>query len=433
MKTKLLSIIAILLGTVMTLPLAACHDEVKPGPEAGATGEVNLMSMAVEISNAENVIVSSRASIDLSGFIVEIFNAEGARVQKYAYGDMPGVVTLTAGDYTVKVRSHEVQKAEWDKPYFTGEKAFTVTAGALTDVGIVSCKLSNIRVSIRFTDELRKYMGDDCQVTVIANDQGRLVFTPDETRSGYFEALAGSSTLVAEFSGTVGGNKELLRHICRDVEAGQHRIITFKVKGGGGDKPGEVGGIDPGDIRIDTEVTNVNLTTNINTGEDNLGDEDRPGGDDGGGEDPGPGPGPDDPDINDITMTCEGASFEQNNVLTSEDAEKEFHVVATITAPQGINNLLVSISTDNKGFEDSVSELMPMTFDLAYPGEYGDAFSSIGFPVGNEVIGNTSVPFDISQFIPLRAGFEGTHHFQISVIDSKKHQLVKTLTFVVTK
>lgn len=427
MKTKLLSIMAMLLGAVMGMSLTACHEELKPGSDPkNETGEVNLMSMAVEINNAEKIVVSSRATIDLSDYIVEIYNAAGSRVKNFAYGQMPGVLSLPAGDYTVKVRSHEVEKAAWDKPWFTGEKTFTVQSGKMTDIGIVTCSLANIRVSIRFTDELRKYMGDDCKVTVIANDEGRLVFSADETRSGYFEALAGSSTLVAEFEGTVGGSHELLRHICRDVEAGQHRIITFKVKTPGGEDPDETGNIEIGDIRIETEVTNVDLNANVNVEEDNLGDEDRPGGNEEGGEDPGPGP--DDPK-SDIEITCATVQFGVPFELTNENQGIGF--VANIHAPQGLKHLLVSIESTNDSFLASAGELMPLSFDLAYPGDSGEALGSIGLPVGDQVLNQTDVKFDVSGLVPLLLAFPGTHTFALTVEDNKSMSEVRSLIFVV--
>ena len=422
MKTKIFSLMAF---AAMTLGLVSCHEDLTPTPDSNDEGQVNMFSMAVEINNAEKVITSSRASIDLSNFIVEINNAAGQTVQTSKYGDLPEILTLSAGNYSVRVRSHNVNKAAWEEPYFVGTKDFTITKGEITDIGVVVCKLSNIKVSIRFSDELVKHMGDDCKVTVVANDAGRLEFTKDETRSGYFEALEGSSTLVAQFSGTVGGHYETFNHVCNDVEAGQHRIITFKVKTPSGEEPS--GGsiiVDPDNIAIDASTVNVNLNGNINLEEEILDDSDRPGQEEGGDE---PGPDPDPEPENDITMTCVGADFDK-----TDNSPNVSTCVVTINTPQGARNLVVTINSTSTDFLGSLSELtppMPTTFDLANPGENREILEGFGFPLGNDVIGKTAIEFNISQFVPLLNTLPGTHSFTISVTDQKAQQLVKTLTF----
>lgn len=429
MKTKILSLIAWL---AISMGLASCHDGeggiIKPAetPE----GQINLRSLAVEINNAEKVISSSRAQIDLSEYLVDILTREGQTVKSFSYGSMPEIVTLPAGDYTARVRSHEVLKAEWDHPYFHGEKEFNVKGANITDVGTVTCSLKSIKVTIRFSETLRKFMSDDCKVTVIANDEGRLEFTPGETRSGYFQAIKGSSTLVAEFTGTVGGNFETKRITCDDVEAGHHRIITFKLQTPNGDDVDENGLIDINDgIFIDTTVEEDNLNFVITPTESNLGTSDRPGSDEAPDDNGGDPDNPDTPtppslDDDSITFTSNDVDFDNINPVKKP-------VVVKIHAEYGIEHLNVKISSDNNDFLASAGDLLPLQFDLAYPANDEDAkaFASIGLPVRNDVIGKTDLDFDISELVPLLSSFVGTHHFQLSVTDSKANQLVKTLTF----
>ena len=123
-----------------------------------------------------------------------------------------------------------------------------------------------------------------------------------------------------------------------------------------------------------------------------------------------------------ITITSDDVDFDAVNDIKDK-------VIVKIDAEYGIEHLQVTISSDNADFVASVSELLPMSFDLAYPGDNAANFESIGFPTGSNVIGSTHIDFDISQFVPLLGSFPGTHHFQISVTDAKNKQLVKTLTF----
>lgn len=425
MKTK---IFAFATALVLGIGLCACHDDPKGGEETVGKGSVNLKSMGIDVNNAEKVIETSRASVDLSDFQIKIFKESGELSNEWTYSSMPEVFELPVGKYTAKVFSHTVEKAAWDSPYFIGEKSFEIANDNITDLGIITCKLANIKVSIRYSKELRKYMGDDVRVTVMANDDGVLVFTPDETRSGYFEAIEGSSTIIVEFTGTVNGTMETLRHTITDAAAGQHRIVTFKVKTPPGTTPTDPeGGIDPGTgIGIDVEVTDEDMTANIPNEEELLDPSDRPGG-----EDPGDEPGPDTPPVgpdqpeNTITITSNDVNMDGPN-----DVAGLSQVIVNITAPKGITHLLVKISSTNDNFLSSAGEMLPLEFDLAYPGDMAENFSSIGFPVGDQVIGQTALDFNISQFVPLLAAFPGTHEFKLTVQDADNMQQIKTLVLV---
>ena len=408
MKSKILSLLTV---AILGLGMTACHDEAKPAP-SDQKGQVSMRSMGVDIDNAEKVInTSARATVDLSDFIIKIYDSNNALVNTWKYSEMPELFSLPVGSYRVDVYSHEVQKAEWEHPYFTGSKEFAITDGNITEIGIVTCKLSNIKVTIKFDSSLLKYLTDDAKVTVIANDEGSLVFTPKETRSGYFEALAGSSTLVAEFAGTVNGKYKTMRSVITDVEAGQHRIITFTVKTGKPDKPDENGQIiiDNG-IYLDVDVIDENLTGNITVGEDNIPDDDRP--------DPGE-------DTDAIKVTSETLSFDTaNDVATTSTG------IVLIESKNGIQHFIVKIASDNDNFINSVKDLMPIEFDLAYPGDNAESFESLGFPTGDKVINATNLTFDISQFIPLLSAFPGNHTFTLNLTDNKSVNKIVSLKFI---
>lgn len=104
--------------------------------------------------------------------------------------------------------------------------------------------------------------------------------------------------------------------------------------------------------------------------------------------------------------------------------------IVVITSKEGIANLNVKIETDNESFAASVGELMPMEFDLAYPGETGESLASIGLPVGDDVIGKTSVDFNITDLAPLLSGFSGHHSFSITVTDSKGNKKSTILKYL---
>lgn len=411
MKTRIASFFATL---SLLLFMSACHDDISSGKTINeGEGTVSLASLSVEVSNLEEVI--SRSDIDVSDFTVQILSAEGQKVQEWKYSSVPELFNLTEGDYQVVIFNHPVQKAEWESPYFLGRQDFKITAGETTDVGVVTCKLSNIKVSIRYSDGLKEFMGEDCHAVVSVNDEGKLDYSQTETRAGYFEAIDGSTTLVAEFSGTVGGNNVTFRHLANDVHAGQHRIITFKLKN---PKPevDDNGNIIFDDTDIDVDIDNEDIGGNVNGGDDNLGDGDRPGQE--GGENPPAGD-------SKVTITSDDVDFDNPNPTKDQ-------VVVKIDAEDGIGHLVVSIISTSEVFTDALVEVgMPATFDLAYPGENEELLQAFGFPTGSAVIGAKHIDFNISEFVPLLDAFDGSHSFKLSVTDVNGIQLTKTLTFIV--
>lgn len=276
MNTKIYSILS---AAALTFSMASCHEDWNvPTAEEGT---LSLQTMGVEVSNLEKVIntgVGSRAAADVNSYIVTITNPVTNYNATWTYGSMPEMLTMPVADgYKLSVVSHEVKPAAWEEPLFTGGAEFDIRKNEITSIGVVKCSFASLKVSVKFTDELRALMADDVEVSVVVNDDASLVYTPAETRAGYFAVADGTKTLVAIFRGTVGGNFEELRVVPRDVEAGQHRIITFGVKGNTDPIPDEYGNIDITEgINIDASVVDENLSGNVDVNEDPIEDNDRP-------------------------------------------------------------------------------------------------------------------------------------------------------------
>lgn len=262
MKTGFYSIVV----AVVAL-FASCSDDWTPNMENDGVGQ--LAKSDINIINGENLFGS--ASVDVSGFIFSVSDSKGAVVSQWIYGQMPEVVTLPVGTgYIAKVFSHNQQKAAWEAPYFEGvSESFDIEKNKETELGVIRCKLSNIKVSVRFSDDLKNVMSDDCKVIVIANDEGLLEYTPDETRAGYFEAIEGSTTFITTLTGTINGHYVEIRRAYTDVAAGQHRVISYTLV------PDETGAIDASSsIAIDMTTVNESIEGNVYTGEDNEDDND---------------------------------------------------------------------------------------------------------------------------------------------------------------
>lgn len=431
MNTK---IYGIAMAAVM-LAAASCSEHwTEP---SASDGSVALGSMLVDVKENANVVVSSgsRAAADVNGFQVTIYDKTGAEAGSWVYGKMPEIVTLPAGDgYTVKVKSHDVQKAEWERPYYYGEsKAFTVEKNKITEVGTVEAAFSSLKVTVEFSDELKAIAGDDVCVNIEANDEGLISFTKKEIEGGnaaYFEVLPGSNTMVAHFTGTVSGVAVDRKVPFSGIKAGEHRIVRYGVKVGP-EIPSPSGSIEPGGISVDTEIVEVDIDGNVNVVDPDIDASDRPGK-----EDPVE-PGPDDPTP--PSPGDEAATFASTGTKTL-DLEGENHsldwpegentAIVTISCPEGFDKLEVVI--DSEGLTSDVLEGVGLAskFDLAHPGVYQEGLEGLGFPTGADVIGKKAIDFNISQFVPLLNIYPGKSDFIITVNDSKGASSVLTLKFV---
>lgn len=427
MKTKIFSLLAL---AGISLAMGSCSDNPDyPLDKQGATGSVSLSDLGVVV-NADEQTISRADDIDTSGFLVRIVDADGATAYEATVATCNEIVTLPVADgYTVQVHSHEVENAAWEAPYYYGQTAFDIKANEITEIGTVNCTFSNVRVTVRYSDELRAIMGDDVVVTVKCSENGSLLdFAHTEKRSGYFKALEGSTTLAAEFAGTVQGRTAHLLKALTDVKAGQHRIITFGVKTGNSDVPDEFGGIsiegDASGIKLadglwlTADVTTETVNGNVDVDEKGDASAQRPGK-----EDP-VNPGPDDPNPpvpgdDPIKITSDDVDFDIENPVTGSS------YLVKINAEKGIANLKVEIQSDNEGFLASAGEMLPLSFDLADTPD-GDPLGEL-LPVGSKVKNQTYVPFDVTDLVPLLAAFPGHHAFVITVTDNEGNTVTKTL------
>lgn len=420
---------------------ASCGDNWEPNVGGGeGTGKMSISD--IDVVNGEKIKnVKSRAEISTDNFIVEVEDANGQQVGQWIYGQMPELIDLPAGTgYKVNVKSHEQQPQAWDMPYYEGASdAFDIENNKITSIGTVTARFSNIAVTINYTGDMKLAMGADSNVTVIANKNGQLDFSPTETRTGYFQALAESPTMIATFSGTINGIEVELTKIYKDVVAGNHYYITFGYKGPNPDIPDETGDIyvDESGITIDMTVDNQDVPGNVDVEEDKEDDSDRPGKEDPKDPDNPDNPdNPDDPKDETIKFSSPTINLEEGAVNDPNAPQLAESAIVNIESKEGVEHLWVHIVSDSDEFKASAGAMVPFDFDLANPIVDGVDWSEglgaagLGFPIKDEVVGKNQLEFNITQFVPLLGGFPGTHKFTIEVTDAKGTKNSITLTFV---
>lgn len=410
--------------------LSACNESTEP---ISRQGELRLSSLGVEVTNADKVY-GSRAVVNVANYIVDICRSgETEPVQSYIYGQMPSVVTLTPGEYVVNVRSHNVERAAWDAPYFEGQsEQFSIKADDITDVDPIKCSFASLKVSVIFGEKLRKVMGDDVTVTVMANDEGRLVYTPDDERDGYFAVVDGSTTLIATFTGTVSGNEETITKIYTDVAAGQHRKITFEIGKEAPEPDSPTGSVDHGEgVSVNVTYFDDDLTGEVGDGIedaiDNPGDmpgklpelPDEPGNDD-----------PVTPPADEDGFDFKGSTLENGKTYMNTDFSDAKPAEIKINCPDGIAKAEVIIDSDFLTPEELEGVGLADKFDLCNPGALREPLEAFGFPCGENITDHTEATVNVTQFMPLLGiGAGSTSKFTFTITD--KNGVVKVTTFTI--
>ncbi|MDE6468556.1 MAG: hypothetical protein K2L28_06625 [Muribaculaceae bacterium] len=95
------------------------------------------------------------------------------------------------------------------------------------------------------------------------------------------------------------------------------------------------------------------------------------------------------------------------------------NVIVAITCPKAIENLVVTIESENDEFIGIISTFgLTKPFDLANPGDLEEGLKGLGLKTGAEVKGLTYTEFDITGFMPLLT-YDGKHTFTIAVTDTE--------------
>lgn len=433
MKTDIISLAVV--AAAAFAGLTSCSDTWTNDLAEEEKGTLNTASILASVNTYEAEkedaqgakAPESRAVTDLSPFIVEVVKSDGSKVASWTYATMPPAPTFAVGTYTVRVKSHNPQPVEWEKPYYAGEQQFQIKANDVTDVDPIVCTLANVRVSIEVTEALKKASAGDVKITFTGEPGVDLEFAPDETRSGYFAYTEGLSTMKVHFEGTVSGAREDFTHVLKDIQPGQHRLVKFALRINPNPPADETGNIEIPEgegVMVDCGVTTYEVDGTVSSKEDVIDDSGRPGQEEGGDD-----PKPDDPDDKAITFSSSTLDLEGANMAEEFGEEEGLKpAVVDIHSENGVKSLKVKIISDFLT-EDMLSGIgLTSQFDLADPGEYAEGLAGLSFPSADEVNGAHDLQFNITKFIPLIFE-EGDHKFEITVTDSKG--LVKTMVLLI--
>lgn len=204
---------------------SACHSEKMETGATDVTGQLSLASMKMEVDlKVDTVYPQSRAGVDVSNFLLTIKNSQGEQVEQYTYSEMPEIISLPVGTYTVVASSAEAATNGFDVPFYTGSTDITIKENELTEVTSLTCRLANVMISVEYDEELRKLMGEDV-VTTVKIGENSVDIPSSETRKAYLIAPASASSMEITLKGTIDGESVTEIERVDNVQAGQYNII----------------------------------------------------------------------------------------------------------------------------------------------------------------------------------------------------------------
>ncbi len=205
--------------------MVSCQEQLIERQLNGALSAHVVNSPAVE------VVTKAGETVPADNFTVYVKSADASYNQSYVYQDMPDVVMVPVGTYTVSAENVS-EAASLSQPnargqvrYYGETPAKEVAASTTPTEFDLTCKMANAAVSVVFGENIGKHF-TDVKVTVYTVETRQLVFDAVNTAPAYFSP----ATLSYEFSGkfmseetpmTVTGTKPL--------EAAKHLHLTFDI------------------------------------------------------------------------------------------------------------------------------------------------------------------------------------------------------------
>lgn len=403
------------------MAFTACHSESMEDTST-SKGELNLSSMKADVDmDIETVYVGSRAgaAVDVNNFLVTIYDAQSQQVQQWKYSEMPEIVALATGTYSINVTSAEAPSNGFDVPFYKGTATCEIKENEVTSVPEITCKLANMLFSVEYDEEFQSKIGGDV-VTTISVGENSLDIPYEETRDAYLIAPDSETTaLTVTLKGTIDGEEVDFSERFESVRVGVHNIIKYEFD------PVSDGSMGDGtlnvSIGIDSTMDESDETVEIDPGEepeiDDFPDDD---------DTPVVPPVEGAPSI--VGSNFNGSPFDiKNDVLeVAEGASVELQV--TLSASNGIAHVYVEIDSETltEGILTGVN--LAKSFDLAEPGALKEGLEGLGFPTGDAVVGQTELLFDITQFTSL-LGIYGAanHNFIIRLVDQQGLEITETL------
>jgi len=398
--------ILIIFSAALTV-LSACQKTAAPAGDEKGTLSFEGLKIGYDTD------VDTKATVAAPGnYAIFVYNESGEQVftTSYSKSQSDNGVSLLGGNYTLEARSTEeaVPAAAFESPIYGVSKDFTIEAGQTTNIGVLTCTLVQCKVTVDYDSKFLEDVTGACQTDVTVTAGSPLSYVLDYTNStasydksaGYFAVNNGTNTtMTVVFKGKIQGKSQKMTASLTGIQPRQWRQITFY-------KKVDQQGTATFQIGITSFVDDAELVVPlVAEAEPVIGeDPDAPKGDGG------------------ITLGFSaGCSYtDLTNIVVPDPAVSALNLGFDVTVPNGIKKFVVDITSDNASFMSSVALTGSTTLDLVNPlASQNLIFDIVPFPHGTDLIGQTSLQFDLGAAQEPLYAFPGHHTFTMTITDSK--------------
>ena len=365
--------------------------------------------------------VETKAVAAGGNYIISVKNASGDEVLHKTYSEVISAgdkISLPAGEYTLEARSAEnVPVAAFEQPVYGTSKAFAIEAGQTTTVGELVCTRLQCKVTVAYSDEFLATVtgAGSTKVSVTSGYPLEYALNADasyDQSAGYF-AVSGS-TMEVVFSGNIEGKSVKQTKVFSGIAAKQWRQVRFVLK------KNEQGNA-TFDIEIQDLISDAPINNDLSAAEDVIGDDpDAPKGDGG------------------ITLVpdyeagCDAEIADLTNILIVPVETRDMSIKFKATVPGGVKKFTVNITSTNNAFVNAIAAADATNLDLINPTEDNAIiFTVVPFPHGSELLGQTSIDFELSAAQDAIIAYPGVHTFTMKITDqngcSKEIPVVMTV------
>lgn len=343
------------------------------------------------------------------------------------YSDMPSVVPIPAGNYTVEAFNGQ-QKTGFNSPYYYGKKELSVGIQEVIEADIV-CQLACVKVSVEFTKDFINSVANSICLIRSLTDEVFLEIDEEKSEEPGYIAVPSDGKLYVTIRGTYVEDGSLVNYTDHllEVEAKQWHKIQLSVNTAGAIENN--GGLVEVDYTVDEKDVDVQVPGGNdvidNNGDQGSWDDDEP-------EVPVV---PEEPGKEMIVIA--GVDFNIDEELSVSGNEMSV-VDIQIDAEKSIDKLEVEISSPVLSSELLGSVGLSDHFDIANPDEQlKKNLIELGIlKEGDEIKGKTSHVFSVGNFMPALGFIGGIGYkncFKLTVTDAAGNVMEKTLTVNLTE
>lgn len=176
MKKRSFDLIAVAFSAIVSVMVMSCESA---GLADKGEGELRLAFSSVTWGEVGAVTEIP----DTSDFLLSIENASGASIYNGKYGDCPESLKVSAGSYTVTVRSSEFTKPAFNSPQYGDSQCVVVKKDGIVNVALV-CRQLNSGVRLSISPQFLNAYPDG--VLFLKSAEGKLMFSYSEKRIAFF-------------------------------------------------------------------------------------------------------------------------------------------------------------------------------------------------------------------------------------------------------